>query len=53
MNASVRLSHEAHSFEPVKKVLLEKQVRCVSVDDVLLTLYKMTSLVAASILQFR
>jgi hypothetical protein len=53
MNASARLSHEAHGFEPVEKVLLKKQVRHVSVDDVLFILYKMTSPVAASILQFR
>jgi hypothetical protein len=37
----------------VEKVLLEKEVRGVSVDDLFLTLYKMTGPVAASILQFR
>jgi hypothetical protein len=36
----------------MEEVLLEKDVRRVAVDDILLTLYKMTSLVAASILQF-
>jgi hypothetical protein len=37
----------------VEKVFLKKQVRRISVEYVLLTLYKMTSPVAASILQFR
>jgi hypothetical protein len=37
----------------VEKVLLEKKVCGVCVDDVLLTLYEMTDPVAASILQFR
>jgi hypothetical protein len=53
VKALARVSHQTHSFEPVEKVLLEKEVRGVSVDDVLLTLYKMTSPIAAGILQFR
>jgi hypothetical protein len=36
----------------MEEVLLEKDVRRVAVNDVLLTLYKITSLIAASILQF-
>jgi hypothetical protein len=53
VKAPARVSHQTYGFEPVEKVLLEKEVRGVSVDHVLLTLYKMTGLVAASILQFR
>jgi hypothetical protein len=40
-------------IKPVEKVLLEKEMRGVSVDYLLLTLYEMASPVAASILQFR
>jgi hypothetical protein len=53
VNALARLSYQTHGFEPVEKVLLEKDVRRVAIDDVLLTLYKMTGPVAASILQLR
>jgi hypothetical protein len=53
MNTAAQLPYEAHRLEPVEKVLLEKKVCGVCVDDVLLTLYEMTDPVAASILQFR
>jgi len=53
VKALARVSHQTHGFKPVEKVLLEKLVRGVSVNNVLLTLCKMTSSIAASILQLR
>jgi hypothetical protein len=49
VNASARFSYKAHGLEPMKKVLLQKEVGRISIADILLTLLKMMDPVTARI----